>query len=112
MGVHYLGKRIDGKIGRFGARFTDDEFEALVKRIGGYLPKGWVAWHFNEGETAHTSKRVQQVAKCPLILWESPMYGRTHPSKEKLEEIMIEELRGGGGAPKERVRCEKRTTGE
>ncbi|MEK4983570.1 hypothetical protein [Bacillus sp. FSL K6-6540] len=94
MAKHYLGKRVEGVIGRFWPSFTDEEFETLLERIGGQLPRGWVAWHFEEGETIKNSKRVQIVGMRPLIKLNSPVYGLTHPTKEKLEEIMILELNG------------------
>lgn len=68
MANHYLGKRIDGRLTRFTQGFNDEQFEAMLERIGGNLPVGWVAWHFNDDETIRRSKRVQAVAKHPVIV--------------------------------------------
>lgn len=67
MGVHYFGKRFAGKLGRFWGSFDDVKFEEALKEVGGKLPKGWVVWHFENGEDFKNSRRVQALAEIPEI---------------------------------------------
>lgn len=67
MGKHYFGLKDGTFRGRFVKRFSDEEFEALLKELGGELPNGVFAWHLEDGENINNSKRVQDIAKLPLV---------------------------------------------
>ncbi|WP_163860367.1 hypothetical protein [Paenibacillus elgii] len=91
MGVHYFGMKIDGKRCRFFGRFSDDEFEAAVKQVGGELPKKWVAWHFNDGEDISNSKRVQAFAQIPEIKVRHWSGGYYSALREQVVDLLIKD---------------------
>lgn len=91
MGVHYFGKKMDGKLARFFGSFSDDEFEALIQENGLELPKGWKAWHFDDHENITNSKRVQAFAKLPeikVLHWSGVYYSAP---REKVAELFLAE---------------------
>lgn len=96
MGKHYFGLKEGDFRGRFFRGFNDDEFEEMVfKQLGGVLPKGVFAWHLEDGENIHNSKRVQAIAKLPMVTgavgnWLDP---NIHLPKMKAEQEAVEAYR-------------------
>lgn len=88
MAKHIFGRRIDGKLGRFVGEYDDEKFQELTKDG---LPAGWVAWHFEEGETYDNSKRARAVAKVPVIV---DFFGYWADAEQELKiERMIQGVR-------------------
>lgn len=68
MGTHYFGTIIDGQRGRFQGGISDAGFEELLNWLGGELPRGFIAWHLQDGETSRNSRRVQAIRSLPIIV--------------------------------------------
>ncbi|MEK5235488.1 hypothetical protein NST99_07290 [Paenibacillus sp. FSL L8-0470] len=89
MAKHFFGLKDGDFRGRFPQQFSEEEFEELVfVQLGGELPKGVFAWHLEDGETLENSKRVQAIAKLPIVTgpfgnWLNP---KTHLPKMKAEQ--------------------------
>ena len=68
MANHFIGTTVGGQRARFNRELTEQEFQELLDRIGGELPKGFWAWHFEEDVDYKCSKRAQAVAKLPKVV--------------------------------------------
>jgi hypothetical protein len=90
MGKHFLGKKMDGKTCLYRTHvWNDEEFEQLIKEIGGFLPPTWMAWHLDNNETvASGSKRAAALAKLPSVIL---LYG-AEPSKNWIKEMLLEDM--------------------
>jgi hypothetical protein len=67
--THFIGKKDnDGTMGRFFGSLDEEEFEALMEKLDGQLPKGFVAWHISNEEIRTGSKRIDLLKKLPLYM--------------------------------------------
>lgn len=90
MGKHFLGTKIDGKMGVFKTHcWNDEEFEKLVQEIGGFLPPHWVAWHLEDNETIQNSKKAQRLGELPSVIGQ---YG-AEPSKRWIQVLLEDEMK-------------------
>lgn len=83
--VHFFGKKVDGKLGRFFGSYSEEEFETIMNKLDGTLPKDFVAWHMDWDEVDKGSKRIDEMKKIPLITEFSPFVitGETYADAEK-----------------------------
>lgn len=93
-GVHYFGLVERGNRSRFYKEYSETEFEQLLEEIDGELPKGIIAWHLEENEVHTRSKRVQAIAKLPIVKgpignWIEPS---THIKKMKADQARLAQL--------------------
>src|SRR5690606_15009485 len=73
MNFHFIGMELENKqMGRFFGGWNDEEFNHIMNKLGGTLPKGFKVWHISEEEIERNSKRVQALKKLPYILEFNP----------------------------------------
>lgn len=67
MAKHFIGTKVNGIRSRFNRELNDQEFEEMLNQIGGELPNGFWAWHFDESTPYKDNKKAQAVAKLPVV---------------------------------------------
>lgn len=67
MAKHFIGTKVNGVRSRFNRELNDQEFEEMLNQIGGELPNGFWAWHFDESIPYKDNKKAQAVAKLPVV---------------------------------------------
>ncbi|MEC0136149.1 hypothetical protein P4H94_04505 [Paenibacillus macerans] len=91
MGKHFFGIKEGNYRARFFKEYSDEEFYDLVLNdLGGDLPRGVFAWHLEDGEDIHNSKRVQAIAKLPIV---TGAFGNWLDPSEYLPGLMEEQAR-------------------
>lgn len=67
--LHFFGKRFEGgKIARFFNDYNDEAFDAVMEKLDGNLPQGFLAWHIPQSELDKGSKRIDKMKELPLIV--------------------------------------------
>ena len=66
MAKHFIGTKVNGVRSRFYRELSDQEFEEMLDLIGGELPEGFWAWHFDESIAYKNNVKAQAVAKLPV----------------------------------------------
>lgn len=93
MGKHFFGIKLGDKRGRFFGEFSDTDFDKLVYgRMGGRLPQNVFAWHLEDQEIKHNSRRVQAVGRLPIVINRA---GYWADAEEELMKMVREETIAG-----------------
>jgi len=80
MGVHVVGMRINGELGRFMETFDDQQLDDLLH--GRLIPSGFVCWHVEEEELDGHGLRVQAIGALPYVVV-------LHPRRNALDKYVL-----------------------
>jgi hypothetical protein len=103
MGWHCFGVKFEGHRARLHGEFNDQEFAELTAKG---LPLGWFAWHFENTENIDNSKRVQEVAKLPVLTGGNPYWSTVVPNGHVMAKPYLKEYLRTGRDPLLNPTCE------